>query len=38
MKMQIFTDQEKHMDVVLEILIENVPQNKGNECILNSHN
>jgi len=38
MKMQIFTDREKHMDVVLQILIENAPQNKGNEYILNSQN
>lgn len=38
MKMQIFTDQEKHMDVVLQILIKNAPQNKGNEYILNFHN
>jgi hypothetical protein len=33
MKMQIFTDWEKQMDVVLQTLIENVPQNKGNEYI-----
>jgi len=26
----------KHMDEVLQILIENAPQNKGNEYILNS--
>jgi hypothetical protein len=26
------------MDVVLQTLIENVPQNKGNEYIWNSHN
>jgi hypothetical protein len=38
MKIQIFTDREKQMDVVLQILIENVPQNKGNKYTLNSHN
>lgn len=38
MKMQVFTDREKHIDVILQILTENVSQNKGNEYILNSHN